>query len=909
MIVIASDNPGVMSEISTLLKQRGDLFTVATDEIQALDAIRTDRASLLIADTGSSAFDGFALCRAVKDDTALQGFPVLCLIDLSDISALLSVLDCTADAFLTRPFDLASLSAVVSDLQARQAEGAAPAAVRTRFRITHDGKEYSVVADRRQLLEYLLTAFESATRVNKEKETMRSNLLGEIRSVGERLTTLTAERDATVHNLHEDLEERSRVISRLNAAIQAKEQAEALLKTRMENVDKELKELGAVLETTRRSDEEKSHAISLLQSDIAARETEKARIEQELTTTVRILETQARDTVSELDSARSSVAGLRVKNAEFERMLSTVQAEYEQGRITIGSLEENLKAARLSGDEWQGKCRQLESALTQTESASAARELEVKAALNNVTRDLNSIQDALEQNIRQLERELALRKQLEQQVESLTKERDALSRVGDEWEEKSRQLKSALEQAETASAAKEREVKSALNNVTSDMHAIQDALEQNIRQLKRELSARQELEKQTTILARERDERARNGEEAAARLAEARAQLETEREARIRMQTEYDAISAEHERAQDVLGTTYRELERVKEETRSLQEAQLSSTTTAGEVAELKKQLDAINADLASERSTLMGERRLRTDAERERAALSDKYADARKFLDSASRDIGVLNATLEQEQEKRAALEDSLRTNEQENRDKDRAIQALREELDAMRSAKPAEETAPAGRGGQEVPVPAPADKPADRQQAGQHKSPEPANPSPSVHIDMLSGTVTAIGKPEGDPLLPPPPSYQKTFPATKPPAALPDQTDAQAGSGSLPDLPVPGAGITTDQPAAKPSAPDQDQLRSYAEPATEIGGNIVPPSSSRIDPRDVAISRDRWLDITKWAHHTGSVTEEQRRDLIAHLMRLSKLVQKGRHLTNRQEQEIRALVARVQSLGYKFV
>jgi hypothetical protein len=36
---------------------------------------------------------------------------------------------------------------------------------------------------------------------------------------------------------------------------------------------------------------------------------------------------------------------------------------------------------------------------------------------------------------------------------------------------------------------------------------------------------------------------------------------------------------------------------------------------------------------------------------------------------------------------------------------------------------------------------------------------------------------------------------------------------------------------------------------------------------------------------------------------------MRLSKLVQKGRHLTNRQEQEIRALVARVQSLGYRFI
>jgi hypothetical protein len=75
------------------------------------------------------------------------------------------------------------------------------------------------------------------------------------------------------------------------------------------------------------------------------------------------------------------------------------------------------------------------------------------------------------------------------------------------------------------------------------------------------------------------------------------------------------------------------------------------------------------------------------------------------------------------------------------------------------------------------------------------------------------------------------------------------------------------------------------------------------------RMTAGDRVISRDRWLDITKWAHHTKAVTEEQRRDLIANLMRLSKLVQKDRHLTNRQEQEIRALVARVQSLGYRFV
>jgi DNA-binding response OmpR family regulator len=892
MIVIASEDPGVISEISTLLKQRGDLFTVATDEIQALAEVRTDRASLIIIDTGSSVFDGFSLSRAIKNDTALQGFPVLCLVDLSGITPLLSALDCMADAFLPRPFDLASVSAAIGDLQARQAEGAAPAVVRTRFRITHDGKEYYVVADRRQLLDHLLMAFESAIRVNKEKEEMRADLLAEVRNVGERLTALTAERDATVTNLHEELEERSRTISRLNASIQAKEQAEALSKTRMENISQELKELGVVLEATRRSDEEKSRTVTSLQSDFADLEKEKKRVEQELSTKIGSLEAQVRDTVSDLDSARSTIAGLRVNNAELERTLSSVRAECDECRETIKSLEEKLNAAVVNGDGLQGRCRQLETLLEEKEAASAAREREVKTALDNMTRDVNSIQSALEQNIRQLEGELSLRKQLEQQVESLTKERDMLTSAGDNLQEQNRQLKSTLEGAKTASAAREQESKAALENVTCDMRAIQDALEQNIRQLNKELSMRQDLEKQTTILARERDELVRTRDENAARFSELRAQVDANREAQIRIQTECDAIRAEHDRTQDVLGTTFRELERTMEDNKSLREAQENCKKTAADIAELREQVDLTTADLASVRSTLKEERRLRMNAETERTAFSDRYADAKKSLDSAFRDIGVLNTTLDQEREKNAALENRLSTSERENNDKDRAIKALKEELAALRSTETAELAALSGADEQGAPKPDPADKPAEGHQAGNTDMHKPSSPAPSVQVDMLSGTVSAAVKPEGDPPLLPPPSHQNVLPSTEPPAFLPGAKEPQTEPERRSE-PIAGEIKVTDSVKSTETTTKAD--------------NIAIPQ--RTATGDIAISRDRWLDIIKWAHHTGSVTEEQRRDLIANLMRLSKLVQKGRHLTNRQEQEIRALVARVQSLGYRFV
>jgi hypothetical protein len=58
----------------------------------------------------------------------------------------------------------------------------------------------------------------------------------------------------------------------------------------------------------------------------------------------------------------------------------------------------------------------------------------------------------------------------------------------------------------------------------------------------------------------------------------------------------------------------------------------------------------------------------------------------------------------------------------------------------------------------------------------------------------------------------------------------------------------------------------------------------------------------------MIKWVHHTTSVPEEQRKSLLSDLMKMSRLVQQGRHLTTRQETDMRSLLARMKALGYRF-
>jgi hypothetical protein len=58
----------------------------------------------------------------------------------------------------------------------------------------------------------------------------------------------------------------------------------------------------------------------------------------------------------------------------------------------------------------------------------------------------------------------------------------------------------------------------------------------------------------------------------------------------------------------------------------------------------------------------------------------------------------------------------------------------------------------------------------------------------------------------------------------------------------------------------------------------------------------------------MIKWVHHTEAIPPDQRKELLGSLMKHSRLVQQGRHLTSRQEESMRSLLGRLQALGYRF-
>lgn len=344
MIILVSDDPVQVEALCTQLKQKGYLYSAVPDETRALAAVKADRASLLLIDTTCSSFDGFSLCKTVKTDQDLRGLPVLLLTGLADVGVMLKVLDCVADAFITTPWDPQALLSGIDDLQKAQ-EGKRPlSAVRTRFVVTHEGRDYSVVADRRQLLEFLLSAYELAVLSRSELEQTKTELLGKIQGLNERLSAITSERDTTFRNLHEELEERNRSITRLITSIEEKERQGSLLRTQSATLLQDLKVRDDTISDHNRLLEEKSLKVAALEGQVAALTRGKESAEQELLRQIDDLNAKIERINGDLVSSKTELAVERQNLSELQPALLQAQGHLRDESAQNRALKEQVAA-------------------------------------------------------------------------------------------------------------------------------------------------------------------------------------------------------------------------------------------------------------------------------------------------------------------------------------------------------------------------------------------------------------------------------------------------------------------------------------------------------------------------------------------------------------------------------------
>ena len=417
-IFVLSVSETVVPLFTEHLEKKGYRVTLFTDGTYLLETLRTGKPNLLICDTTTLDEEGFEVCRQIKSDDDLWVIPVLILTSASTLTDLLQVLDCNADNFIPHPFDLSYSLSIIEGMLGTPVERQTPDQIKTQFKISHDDRIYVVTANRRKLLEFLLSSFE----IGVTKSSELSHIRTELQTLSE-----------SAIQLEDYVTEQTRFIDTIKANLQQKEQKVTAL---THEIDEKRKLLAQKTDEIEQFSEKLDHHKALIvtyDSNIRTLIQEKKDIETAYCSEIEGLRQQIAELSNEVDTTKTSFDIVQ-GNLEEERIhctslectldLLVQQKELaEKSLLSITGEHEQLIAA-FEAEKNRAICAEQELAAVM--QAKTQSEQDLTGLITGLT-DTKTLQAAdLTRLKSELETESCQRISAENQVESLIGEKEQL---------------------------------------------------------------------------------------------------------------------------------------------------------------------------------------------------------------------------------------------------------------------------------------------------------------------------------------------------------------------------------------------------------------------------------------------------------------------------------------------------
>lgn len=174
-ILIVEDSLTQAQYLKLILEKQGYRVLSAPNGREALDVAREQPPTLIVTDIMMPVMDGYELCSSVKTDEALKEIPVILLTSLTDPGAVLKALDCGADHFIAKPYSedylLSRIRYILANRELRK---------QTHIELCIDvvlgGKMHCITAERVQIIDFLLSASETAYHRQQELEKANEEL-------------------------------------------------------------------------------------------------------------------------------------------------------------------------------------------------------------------------------------------------------------------------------------------------------------------------------------------------------------------------------------------------------------------------------------------------------------------------------------------------------------------------------------------------------------------------------------------------------------------------------------------------------------------------------------------------------------------------------------------------------------
>ncbi len=174
-ILIVEDSLTQAMRLQHTLDKEGYPVVIARDGLDALEQIRASRPELIISDVVMPRMDGYELCRTIKADPEMQDIPVVLLTSLSEPTDVFRALESGADNFVSKPYEetflLSNLRRMLVNLELRKGHGA-----EFGIEVFFAGRKHFLNSSRIQIIDFLLSTYESALQKNEELNTSNRQL-------------------------------------------------------------------------------------------------------------------------------------------------------------------------------------------------------------------------------------------------------------------------------------------------------------------------------------------------------------------------------------------------------------------------------------------------------------------------------------------------------------------------------------------------------------------------------------------------------------------------------------------------------------------------------------------------------------------------------------------------------------
>lgn len=192
-ILIVEDSLPQAVRLRYILEHEGYRVTVANNGLEALGALERATPAIIISDVMMPEMDGYELCRRIKTDARWAEIPIILLTALSDPEDVFRALQAGADNFITKPYEsqslLSNLHRILCNIELRKNFSAD--AIQQVAAVSHPrlievyfaGQKYSLDVSRLQVVDFLLSTYESALRKNQELDRKNQQLNEALESI------------------------------------------------------------------------------------------------------------------------------------------------------------------------------------------------------------------------------------------------------------------------------------------------------------------------------------------------------------------------------------------------------------------------------------------------------------------------------------------------------------------------------------------------------------------------------------------------------------------------------------------------------------------------------------------------------------------------------------------------------